>query len=295
MKSNLAHRYMVYPFILIMAVTGIVRGQSPQSANLTVDSQENSLQLPSFSIFGLPTPAETTNIEKPIHSKEFEKFIASVERAKASKGIRKAPDYYWIIPIIFYRARNLFAKALWTKEEIKQGQEISAFLARLFAKPDLKIEKPDPESFRNGLKTLRNWFVSLCQDNRTLGLMIYTTDDGPFFGEHVDAGRISELRLQESVQIPDQQASFVLMTDRGHPEPVIIGVVNADGSVRWLKRYSGAPKGRITSATFVKRTIFLLEGYGYVCGLMADWSYGFEQSAIYLDDSLNLRFYFISW
>jgi len=295
MKSNLVQRQIVYLLILILSTSATVCGQAAQSSNLTVNPQENSLQLPSMAIFGLPSSGETTNLERPISSKELEKFIAGIEKARVSKGGTKSLNYYWVIPMIFYRARNLFAKASWTKEELKQGQEISGFFAKIFAKPDLKIDKTDPQSFKNGLSLLRNWFVSLCQDNKTLGLMIYTTDDGPFFGEDVAADRISGMRLLESIQIPDQQASFVLLTDRRQPEPIIIGVINDDTSVRWLKRYSGAPKGKITSATVVQRTISQVQGYGYGCRLMADWSYGFEPSTIYLDDSLNLRFYFISW
>lgn len=295
MNGNPAQRQFVGLLILTLSFSCMVCGQAAQSPNLPGNPQENSLQLPSLAIFGLPALGATTNLEKPINAKELEKFIAGIDKARAGKGVAKTTNYYWVIPMVFSRARNLFAKATWTKEEIKQGQEISDFFARIFAKPELKIDRTDPESFKNGLSALRNWFVSLCQDNKILGLMIYTTDDGPFFGETVAAERISGMRLLGSIQIPDQQASFVLLTDRSQPEPIIIGVINDDQSVRWLKRYSGAPAGRISSATVVERTISPVQGYGYGCRLMADWSYGFEPSTIYLDDSLNLRFYFISW
>lgn len=295
MICNPAQRQLVGLLILTLSVSSMVCGQSAQSASSTVNPQENSLQLPSLAIFGLPSSAETANLEKPISSKELEKFIAGIEKERVNKGSAKTQNYYWIIPMVFSRARNLFAKASWTKEEIKQGQEISLFFARIFAKPELKIDRADPESFKNGLRLLRNWFVSLCQDNKILGLMIYTTDDGPFFGEDVAADRIAGMRLLGSIQIPDQQANFVLLSDRSQPEPIIIGVINDDQSVRWLKRYSGAPTGRISSATVVQRSISPVQGYGYGIRLMADWSSGFEPSTIYLDDSLNLRFYFISW
>ena len=286
LKTNLPRAYLVCNLIWGLAFSVPVCGQPRPFAKPAADPQEQRLQLPSFAIFGLP--GESAGVEKPVTAKELEKFVAGVEKNRARKGVIREPNYYALIPIIFYRARNLFAKEPWTKEEIKQGQAISAFFARIFAKPELKIEKADPESFRNGLKTLSNWFVSLCQDNRTLGLMIYTEDRGPFFGEDVDAGRMSELRLLGAIEIPDQEASFVVMKDQGQPEPIIIGVVNADTSVRWLKRFSGLPTGRVTSATLVQRTIFQLQGHGYVCRLMADWSYGFDPSVIYLDDALNL-------
>jgi len=59
-------------------------------------------------------------------------------------------------------------------------------------------------------------------------------------------------------------------------EPIVFGIINADNSIRWLKRLSAAPKGRITSAAFVERTIHKLEGYGYICALMTEWNGGLE-------------------
>ena len=269
-------------------------GPLSRSRARPVTATEDDLSLPSFSIFGLSSSAQITNLEKPIKSKELDKFIASVEKSRAARGVAGQPNYYWIVPIVFYRTRGLFARTTWTKEEIKQGLELSAFLARIFSKPDLKIDQADPQFFRKGLQRLRDWFVTLCRDNKTLGLMIYTEDSGPFFGGDVDADKISGMRVLESIAIPDRQARFVLLRELNTWEPIVFGVVNEDGSPRWLKRLSGSPVGRVSSASFIRRTLFELEGYGYTCGLMADWNLGVRQSAIYLDDSLNLRFYFIA-
>jgi hypothetical protein len=276
---------MLASAILLTSMIGAV------SARQAAD--DTDLSLPPFSIFGLDSNETIISSSKPLSSKELEKLIAAVEKSRAAGGAN-ATRYYRVVPVVFHRMRGLFTKSSWTKAEVKQGQDVSAFLARLFVKPDLKIEQIDPVSFKKGLQNLRNWFVSLCRDNRTLGLMVYTDDAGPFFGEEVAAERLGALKVLESIPIPDRQARFVLMQDRGAREPIVIGVVNDDGSVRWLRRLIAAPSGRVTSASFMRRTIYEVDGYGYVCPLMAEWDAGLQQSPVYLDESLNLRFYFIA-
>src|SRR5262249_9251221 len=139
-------------------------------------------------------------------------------------------ELFWLIPLAIYKSRALFAKESWTLEEIAQGQRLGAFFARLTDKPELRIEKSDQKSFGEGLLRLRDWFASLCRENSTLASMIYTLDDGPFFGEEVDANEYSKMKLVESAPIPNKRASFVLMTDLSKPEPMIIGVLGEDKS-----------------------------------------------------------------
>jgi hypothetical protein len=88
----------------------------------------------------------------------------------------------------------------------------------------------------------------MCKDNKTLASMIFTIDDGPFLGSDIDVSTFPKMKLIESAPIPGKQASFVLMSDGSQPEPMIIGVLNEDKSVKWLKRFSNSPHGRITSA-----------------------------------------------
>ena len=41
-----------------------------------------------------------------------------------------------------------------------------------------------------------------------------------------------------------KRSKFVLLTDGSTPEPMVIGILNEDESVGWLKRFSNAPNGR---------------------------------------------------
>lgn len=265
-----------------------------QSHTLSSKAKDDGLRLPSFSIFGLEPSKDSKNMERPFDPNELENFLAEIGKEEVRKERRKENEYYWIIPMVFYRIRNLFSKESWTAEEIIQGQQASQFFARLVKNPDLRIEKSDQDSFKNGLLVLRNWFAALCQDNKTLAAMIFTMNDGPYFGGVIDINDSLKMKLVESTPISGKQASFVLMTDDSQPQPMIIGVLNEDKSIRWLKRFTNPPN-KITRAELQEPALYKVEGYGYAVALMTEGTSGRERSHVYLDDSLNLRFYYVSW
>jgi hypothetical protein len=281
--------------ILLSLLSMLASGQTNPPASSEKRTKASSLELPSLSIFGWSPATVSKDVDTPFSAIELEQFLTEVEKDEAKNKSAKHDRTYWIIPMIFYKSRTLFSQETWTVEEIEQGHQISDFFARLTHKPELRIDKADQQSFREGLVKLRDWFRSMCQDNKTLSSMIFTLDDGPFFGGNIDTTQYPKMKLVASAVIPGKQASFVLMTDEGKPDPMIIGVLNEDKSVRWLKRFSNAPNGRIAEAQLEKPTLYKVEGYGYVVALMTDGSSGRERSHVYLDELLDLRFYYVSW
>jgi hypothetical protein len=289
------NKFALHLLILISLLSGIPSQQTNPSISSEKKAKASRLELPSLAIFGWSPSVVPKEGDKPFSAAELEQFLTEKEKHEAEIKRNEKEPFYWLIPMVFYKSRNLFSKESWTVEEINQGKLISNFFARLTSKPDLSIEGSDQESFRHGLVKLRDWFASLCRDNKTLASMIFTLDDGPFFGGEIDTKAYPEMKLIESVTIPGKQASFVLMTDGNQPEPMVIGVLSEDKSIRWLKRFSNKPAGRITEAELQKPAIYKIEGYGYAVALMTDGSSGRERSHVYLDDDLNLRFYYVSW
>src|SRR5262249_13876517 len=158
---------------------------------------------------------------------------------------------------------HLFAKESWSAEEMRQGHQASRFFARLFAKPELAFEATDQPSFRRGLIRLRDWFESLCRDNKSLAKMIFTLNAGPFFGGEVNANDYQKMTIVGSIPIADKRARFVLLSDGDQSDSMIIGVVNEDNSARWLKRHDDRrdKSGRLD---FKERTAHPVPGYGFV-------------------------------
>lgn len=173
---------------------------------------------------------------------------------------------------------------------MEEGQFISNFFARLVERPELEIKATNQKSFGRGLQNLRDWFADLTQDNKTLASMIFTMDDGPFFGQQVDERRFNSWKRLQSAPIPGTRAKFVLMTDNRAPEPMIIGVMNADNSLLWARRYSN-DSGTLDNASLSKSSVETVEGYGF----LAIMSSGGESSRVYRDEKLGLRFYYVSW
>lgn len=263
------------------------------------------LALPSFSIFDFSPEKTPAALEQMYQAGNLAGILSGFDKVKATasasddEAVRaRAQGYkitYFVLPIVFYASRHLFSKEDWTAEELKEGQQLSAYIAQIAQTPDLTIESTEPRSFRRGLVRLRNWFVALSHDNKTLPALMFSSDDLFYGGEDIDIVRFPELKLVESTPIQDQRASFVILTDGKKPEPMIIGVQNSDGKVRWLKRFSGQSAGEIADVMMGEDGITKLDGYGYICRLLASWTYGTEGSRVYLDESLNLRFYYVSW
>jgi hypothetical protein len=264
------------------------------------------LALPSFAIFELSSDTVPPDVERKYKASELAGVRLALEKQRA-EAIQSTTDrtvratardnrlFFFVVPITFYASRHLFAKESWTSEEVREAHQLAAFIAWIAAKPGLVIEKSDQTGIRSGLVMLRNWFAGVCRDNKTLPAMLLLTDDLFYGGEAIDAARVPQLASVKTIAIPDTQASFVVLSDGSKPEPLIIGVVNADGSARWLKRYSAAPLASIANATSHENGIKKIDGHGYVCWLLASSNFGTEASRIYLDESLNLRFYYLSW
>ena len=257
------------------------------------------LALPSLSIFGFPLPpsAENKKFDSPFSAQELESFLVEVDRVRPDQTTtgtqRKKSAAYFIVPFVFYRSRHLFKPQIWTQSDIEEGQLISHFFARLVERPELEIKATDQESFGRGLQQLRDWFVALTQNNETLSEMVITFDDGPYQGEKVDEKKFLQWKRLASATIPGSKSKFVLMTDDQKPEPMIIGVMNADNSLLWARRYSDKPAGRgnLDNATLRRQTATKVEGYGYKLVM----SMSGEASVVYLDEKLKLRFYYVSW
>jgi hypothetical protein len=279
------------------------------AAPITINAQNPAVErlaLPSFSIFELSPSTVPVDLERKYQAGELAGLRASLEKQRA-EAIASTTDtavkarakdnrlFYYVVPITFYASRHLFEKESWTATEVREGQRLAAFLAWIAANPKLEIESTDPAAFRAALARLRNWFATMCRDNKTLPLMLSLTDDLFLGGQDIDVARVSGLTVVNRTPIPDTGASFVVLSDGAKPEPLILGVVNADGKARWLKRYSAAPLGAIARVAAHENGIKKLDEHGYVCWLRASLEFGTNASRIYLDQSLNLRFYYLSW
>ena len=125
--------------------------------------------------------------------------------------------------------------------------------------------------------------------------MIFTLEYGPFFGQEVDTNNLPETKVVGSVKIPGQAAKFVLMTYARETEPIMIGVINPDKTLRWVKSLTTDRQARVVEVVVQDSTAVRLEGYGYVLSLTEVLNSQKGRYLLYLDESLNLRFYFLYW
>ena len=274
----------------------------PYSVCSAIDSDSTSfeLKLPSFSIFQASRMWSVLEPEEPLDLQEMsdisEGIIRVTKEVEESMDMEPMRDMkYFIIPLIFYKTRHLYSKTEWSPEEVKLGSNVSSFLADYVQNPNLRITGGNQHSFHEGLEKLANWFSSLCKDNEILASMIFTFDDGPFYGADVGIINLVHLESVDSIVLQITNNKLLLKRIEGKNEPMIISLVDTNNEIAWQKILTASPRGKIRSAKFFEKPIVEIEEYGYKVELLVDWDYGKEYCHMYLDESGNMRFYFVSW
>ena len=280
---------------IILALFAALLLTSPCRANVSTSSQAlESLRLPSFSIFGFDEIKDPKfDVQYP--KEELQKILAelrNVEKLKAVNASSKKSLAHisFVIPIVFYRSRRLFTQSEWSAQDIEEGQRISRFFARLTNKPELEIFSAQPGAFRDGLINLRNWYTGLCSHNPSLAEMMFTFDDGPYYGFPLPRARFSELKVLQSATLPGRTEKFALLTDGKTSNPLFLGVLAQNGAILWAQRLSREAVVPIGWAEMESDSCKKIEGSGYKCYVRAG-----EGSNVYLDENLKLRFFFVSW
>ncbi|MBA7628676.1 hypothetical protein ES703_36171 [subsurface metagenome] len=274
----------------------------PYSMCLAIDSDSTTfeLKLPSFSIFQASRMWPVLEPEEPLDLQKLSGISEGI--ISVTKGVEESMDMepmrdmkYFIIPLIFYKTRHLYSKTEWSPEEVKLGSNVSSFLADYVQNPNLRITGSNQHSFREGLEKLANWFSSLCKDNEILASMIFTFDDGPFYGADVSIVNLVDLESVDSIVLPRTNNRLFLKRIEGKNEPMIISLADSNNEIVWQKILTASPRGKIRSAKFFEKPVVEIEEYGHKVRLLVDWDYGKECCHMYLDESGNMRFYFVSW
>ena len=256
--------------------------------------QLESLRLPSFSIFGWDKFKDEPKLNVPYSEKELQELMDAFKRPRAFNGApnsdsRQKYDNRFLpaVALVMFRSRRLFAQSSWSTPDMEEGRRISRFFARLMNRPELEIHSSNPGPFRDGLVNIRKWYADLCNRNSTLGEMFFTIDTGPNYGFPLPRERYSSLELIESKKIPGRNEQFALFTDGKTSEPIFIGVLAPNGALKWAARFNKNSGMTINGAYLSDQFSETIDGYGFVCRV--------NQCRIYLDENLNLRFYFVSW
>lgn len=273
-----------------------------QTSEIGAKDAEQSMSLPSFSIFKASRMWKTIGPNEPLNLEELEStveiLLRNLDVSTGAEGVqtpRKEPRY-WFLPIVLYKSRELFDKNSWTVEEIQRGAKISSFIARAFEEPDLEITDLEQKSFRAGLLKIKNWFIEICKDDQKLASMIFTFDFGPFLGRKLNLSDLRNLELVHSVEFPEREARIELMRDSSLKEPMFLTIRDKNGKPLSAVGISGVPVGFIKNVEFSKKQIVReLQDFGYKISLYATWGYGIEYMHLYLDQSLKVRFYYVSW
>src|ERR1044072_1395010 len=101
MQRPVYTRIICHSLVLILLCSGISWGQESRSE--VTPTKNDSLELPSFSIFSLPYSPSQEDKKNLLERDELEKFLALVEQDRSQDDFQER-TFFWIIPKVFYQA-----------------------------------------------------------------------------------------------------------------------------------------------------------------------------------------------
>lgn len=254
-------------------------------------------ELVDLSIFRASRTWKALQIAPPDDDR-LSRFVADVMTTSPNPAAQKDARYP-MIPILLDRCVDIPRQGELTPDQQQRAARVIRALERLFPERGFATDASEPADVRRQLDRVTDWFDTLTQDDRQLAKLIFTTDDGPFFGQPIDPAVLDGLRILDAQAIPESDGRLVLYHDVGAQEPIIAATFHgSDATPVSARRLSAAPLGKINKAEFAKdpEGRFVRVGrYGYKCNMRAEWDFGRKFMHLYLASSLEIRFYFISW
>lgn len=184
----------------------------------------------------------------------------------------------FLIPAIIYQLKKYHPNCNSTIDTVYFEK-----IWKLYSKiREIDISKLKNKSLSEKIDFMRDDFYTQVEDEKYLSKLIYTYDDGPFYGEDVD----NEIDL-----IPEfaQETKFgtIHIYDAGE---IVISVVNQSETILWKKRLTGLSDRYLTNLRFMDNPI----EYTSVATIVNMYSEG-ERLTLYLKNNGEFLFYFHSW
>jgi len=192
-----------------------------------------------------------------------------------------------LVPSLFAALRPLCDKDEWSRHDVECANVIASHLARSVASPSVSFTEESTADNRERLRTLVRWFRERTSEPRTLGCMILTMDDGPFYG--VDAGESVLFSKRDAVVAGQFQ---VTLGECPRGDTTVWALRGSRGGrVLWTRILSrdGRP---IREAVMLQHD--MVEEFGPY-GWRVHLGVAGEHGHVYIGRDGHLLFYFLSW
>lgn len=203
------------------------------------------------------------------------------EMAEIEKDELEAADFF--IPIIINQIKYIYSDHILEENEKNILIQFSKFLERKWNNKNFKIMK---ESSGTEICEKVNMIIDkyhlLSEDDSEFYKMIFTLDDGPYFGYDTEI----ELKKIEEIQIDN----FKLVL-RGNKLKYTLELLDIDGSLKWKKLIAKSKNHYITEMGFSNQPIRVKNELGYKVALYGEG----ELVQLYLKKNGEFRLFFHSW
>ncbi len=204
--------------------------------------------------------------------------------SELSNYIKSEENVLFYLPLLLSQINNFDSSSDYTSSEKKIIVQASICFANALNNKELEITKKDQTSIRSGLDNLVVEFYKLCENDETFPKLIYTFDDGPFYG--VDSDYI--LHNVDSIYLKDINSTIVLSENDNIS---ILTMFDHSGNTKWRKILSHSENRFITNVEFVENPILDINDLGYKIGLIGNG----EFIHLYLRNDGRFRLFFHSW
>jgi hypothetical protein len=142
-----------------------------------------------------------------------------------------------LVPLALMRLQPLWTTPAWSDAEVADASAAIEILSRLDGAPRPAFEKGEHARNRAGMEELVRWFDAQVAKPELYASMLFTLDDGPFFGLPSESAEV--LPAIESVQLDHLTALALCRVERPN-EPWVLQAVRG-GKPLWTRVLSAAP------------------------------------------------------
>lgn len=201
----------------------------------------------------------------------------------ASMNATELKSAYFFIPIIINDISKFYSNSTLSENEKKILIEYGKIFKTIFNDSKFEITKNNSKKqICDKINAMIKKYHTLCEDDNQFYKMIYTLDDGPFYGFNYD----NKLQLKNEISFD----KFKLII-RGDEAENTLELIDKNNKLKWRKLIARDSIYKIKTLSFIFKPVQVSNDLGYEILLNGDG----EIIHLYLKKNGDFKLFFHSW
>lgn len=238
---------------------------------ITAQTLSGCFEIKHLDFFGIE---QTATIQWPIT--EIDQLLAT-DFTKQAAGIH--PTTNFLVPFIVYHLKDYHPSCA-TQTDTVRFKKLKELYCKIRQQDVLALNS---QPIITQLEIIRADYYAQVQSDSLLPHMVYTIDDGPFYGTIPTA--IPDYKKGNSYSTP-----FGTLYITKHTEKIFVTVLNTQGAHLWTRMMTVSGNRPLTELEFSGKDIFA-SSMGYTLRMFAER----EALTLFLKADGGFRYYYHSW